>query len=46
MLPNATSAFKVKYVDINNYTEFYDAVFEARNDLPLFPYSFGSYAIY
>ena len=45
-LPNSTEAFEVKYVDGLNYTEFYDAVYEARNDAPLFPYRYGSYQIY
>jgi hypothetical protein len=31
MLPNATSAFEVTYVDIQNYTDFYDAVYAFRN---------------
>ena len=46
MLPNATSAIEVTYKDINNYTEFYDAVYEARNDGPVYPYRYGSYQIY
>ena len=46
MLPNATSAFEVTYKDIANYTDFYDAVYEARNDGPLYPYRYGSYQIY
>lgn len=46
-LPNATTAFDVKLIDESmNYTEFYDAVFEYRNELPLFPYRYGSYQIY
>lgn len=46
-LPNATTAFDVKFIDSNmNYTEFYDAVYEYRNELPLFPYRYGSYQIY
>jgi len=43
MLPNSTEAFEVKYVDDLNYTEFYNQVYEARNDLPLYPYRYGSY---
>ena len=46
MLPNSTEAFEVTYKDNLNYTEFYDAVYEARNDLPLYPYRYGSYQIY
>jgi len=47
MLPNSTSAFEVTYIDAQlNYTEFYDQVYEARNDAPLFPYRYGSYNIY
>ena len=46
MLPNGTDAFEVKYVDGLNYSSFYDAVFEHRNDLPLYPYRYGSYQIY
>jgi len=45
-MPNATSAFEVTYVDIENYTDFYNAVYEARNDAPLYPYRYGSYQIY
>lgn len=46
MLPNSTTAFDVTYVDAANYTDFYDKVYEARNDLPYFPYRYGSYNIY
>jgi len=43
-LPNATTAFDVKLIDETlNYTQFYDAVYESRNELPLFPYRYGSY---
>ena len=43
MLPNSTDAFEVTYVDDKNYTEFYNAVYEARNEAPLYPYRYGSY---
>jgi len=43
MLPNGTDAFEVTYADGLNYTEFYGAVYEHRNDFPLFPYRYGSY---
>ena len=46
MLPNRTEAFEVSYKDNLNYSEFFEAVFEARNDGPAFPYRFGSYQIY
>ena len=46
MLPNATDAFEVTYVDAANYTDFYNMVHEARNDVPYFPYRYGSYNIY
>ena len=46
MLPNSTDAFEVTYVDDKNYTEFYNAVYEARNEAPLYPYRYGSYQIY
>ena len=46
MLPNATEAFDVTYREDLNYTEFYNAVYEARNDLPLYPYRYGSYQIW
>jgi hypothetical protein len=46
MLPNATSAFDVTYVDIESYTDFYDAVYEARNVGPDYPYRYGSYQIF
>ena len=46
-LPNATTAFDVKLIDETmNYTEFYNAVYEYRNELPLFPYRYGSFQIY
>ena len=46
-LPNATTAFDVKLIDETlNYTQFYDAVYESRNELPLFPYRYGSYQVY
>lgn len=43
MLPNATDAFDVTFINGLNYTSFYDAVYEARKDEPAFPYSFGSF---
>lgn len=46
MLPNSTEAFTVTYKNDLNYTEFYNEVYEARNDLPLAPYRYGSYQIY
>ena len=46
MLPNSTDAFEVTYVDDKNYTEFYHAVYEARNEAPLYPYRYGSYQIF
>ena len=46
MLPNATSAFDVTWITAANYTDFYDQVFEARNESPLYPYRYGSYSIY
>ena len=45
-LPNSTDAFEVTYVNAANYTDFYNMVYEARNDLPYFPYRYGSYNIY
>ena len=43
-LPNATSAFEVEYWDdFTSYIEFYNKVFESRNDKPLYPYRYGSY---
>jgi len=45
-MPNATSAFEVTYSDISGYTDFYNAVYEARNDAPLYPYRYGSYQIF
>lgn len=42
MFPNATD-FSFSYADGLNYTEFYDAVIEAKNDLPVYPYSYGSF---
>ena len=46
MLPNSTEAFDVTYVNATDYTEFYNMVYEARNDIPHFPYRYGSYNIY
>ena len=46
MLPNSTDAFDVTYVNATDYTEFYNMVYEARNDVPCFPYRYGSYNIY
>ena len=46
MLPNSTDAFEVTYVNAANYTDFYNMVYEARNDVPYFPYRYGSYNIY
>ena len=43
MLPNATTAFDVTFSTITDYTEFYQAVYEARNDGDPLPYRFGSY---
>ena len=46
MLPNATDAFEVTFLDGLNYTQFYNSVYEARNSGPAYPYSFGSFQIY
>ena len=46
MLPNSTDAFEVQYIEAANYIDFYNQVYEARNDLPLYPYRYGSYQIY
>lgn len=46
MLPNSTDAFTVEYIEAANYTDFYDQVYEARNELPLYPYRYGSYQIF
>ena len=46
-LPNATSAFEVNFDTANKtYIDFYNAVYEARNDGEAFPYRYGSYQIY
>jgi len=45
-LPNSTEAFDVRYIESANYTDFYNQVFEARNDEPLYPYRYGSYQIF
>ena len=45
-LPNSTTAFEATCTDNLTYTDFYNAVYEARNDLPLFPYRYGSYQIF
>lgn len=43
MFPNSTEAFEAEYVGDLNYTEFYDAVYAARNTGPLYPYRYGSF---
>ena len=46
MLPNNTF-FEPTYVNENiTYLEFYNEVYERRNDEPLYPYRFGSYQIF
>ena len=46
--PNATSgAFETHwYDDAATYLDFYNRVYEQRNDKPLYPYRYGSYQIY
>jgi len=45
--PNSTEAFEVsEYTGNITYSEFYDAVYAARNDLPLYPYRYGSFNIF
>ena len=46
--PNATSgAFETHwYDDAHSYLDFYNRVYEQRNDKPLYPYRYGSYQIY
>ena len=46
--PNATSgAFETHwYDDAVSYLDFYNRVYEQRNDKPLYPYRYGSYQIY
>jgi len=46
MLPNGTEAFETTMMGNLSYTDFYDKVFEARQDTPLYPYRYGSYQIY
>ena len=44
LLPNSSHAFEAEYFkDFSNYTEFYDKVYDVRNEKPLFPYRYGSY---
>ena len=46
-LPNATTAFEPEYWDgATDYIDFYNHVYEARNEKPLYPYRYGSYQIY
>jgi ATP-binding cassette subfamily A (ABC1) protein 3 len=46
-LPNATSAFTAEYWDdFETYLEFYDKVYDIRNDKPIYPYRYGAYQIY
>ena len=43
--PNATEAFDVNFINSTamNYSQYFDAVYEYRHELPLFPYRYGSY---
>ena len=46
--PNATSgAFETHFYDeAHSYLDFYNKVYEQRNDKPLYPYRYGSYQVY
>ena len=46
MMPNSTEAFEVEYIEAASYTDFYNQVYEARNNDPLYPYRYGSYQIF
>jgi len=46
MFPNSTSAFEMTEITSDSYLDFYNQVYAARNDAPLFPYRYGSYNIY
>lgn len=43
MLPNSTEAFNVKYIEVAHYHDFYDQVYQFRNEDPIYPYKYGSY---
>ena len=47
-MPNATSgAFETHYWDdFTSYLEFYDKVYDSRNDEPLYPYRYGAYQVF
>ena len=45
-LPNATDFWDITWTDTETYNEFYDAVYNARNDGEPYPYRYGSYQIY
>jgi hypothetical protein len=43
--PNMTSSdppFIAKYIEADSYNDFFDAVYEFRNEPPVYPYKFGS----
>ena len=49
MLPNGTDFWSVEYLDTTgsyNYTAFYDAVYEYRNNGTVNPYRYGSFELY
>ena len=46
MLPNVTEAFEVEYITADNYTDFFDQVYEYRNNGTVFPYRYGSYQLF
>ena len=43
MLPNSTEAFNVKYIEVADYHDFYDQVYQFRSEDPIYPYKYGSY---
>ena len=46
-LPGSGSAFSVTYNSTaSNYSQFYEAVYDARNVGPSTPYRYGSYQVY
>ena len=47
--PNMTRsspAFRPEFVNAQNYTDFFTKVYEFRDSVPLYPYSYGSFELF
>ena len=46
-MPNSTNAFEANYYDdFESYLDFYNEVYDHRNDAPLYPYRYGAFQVY